>query len=136
MRLHFTKERLLEALEARRPWAKQLDKKQTAAHKAAERNVLQVFRARARASLKWNYEELRANGFEVGASWNERANRCPSSVVQELDQIIASIRLAADGAKIVVREVCTRGRWSSDDTTRIYWLLTHDENAKKDVCEV
>ena len=143
MNLKFKKQALLDALEARRPWAVELDRKQTEAHKAAERQALLDFRKnlraawydakiKMRAALKWDYAELARRAspyrgsvvrFEVDMPVKPS---CPKSVVQQLDQAIAAIKV--DGTERYV--ITENGHYH-----RVHYLLTHNENDKPDVCQ-
>lgn len=134
MNLKFNKEQLLEALEARRPWAVNLDKTQAAKHKADEKAALKLFRDRCRAALKLSYKEAQACRFDAGLDYREKPNDCPSSAVEALDKAVLRVSLCAPKTRFTIKP--ERSRHGADDTSKVYWLLTHDENAKKDVCEV
>ena len=136
MNLKFTKAQLEAALEARRPWAQKLDKKRIKQHAHDERVYLERFRKKLQDALKWDYEIAKKKGFEVSLSYAEQRERptCPEGVEANLDKAIAQV--AMDGRERYVLSAIPPRRSYGEDNTYIYWLLTHDENAKKDVCEV
>lgn len=142
MDFSFSKQGLLDALEARREWAVALDKKQIADHKKAEKDALSQFRVevvkqRSRFSalcaqaLKLPYEQLRnVNDYSGPFSFRPAIQmlhrpQCPVSVVQSLDRAIRSVTI--DERKRF--RISPKGGFM-----RIHYLLTFDENAKKDVC--
>ena len=140
-----TKASLLAALEARRAWAIDYDKFNTAKHKADEEAALKAWRASIRESLsacrefaaamlKLSYAEAKAIDADTRRYGNspqwKRPNglstpRCPSSVVRQLDAVIADIT-ASSQARYKIRE---HGEYST-----VYYMLTHDYKAKADIC--
>lgn len=137
MNLKFNKEQLEAALEARRGWARRLDAKRKAQHVREESKYLERFRAHIREALKWDYEHTKKRSFSVGLNgYSERDRRpnCPEGVELNLDKAISQV--AMDGRTRYVLSALPPKRHGYEDTSYIYWLLTHDENAKKDVCEV
>lgn len=125
MDFHFSKEQLLAALEARRPWATALDKKQMRDHAAAEKATLAKFKERCREALKWDYDTFKKNGYEIEVRWSDRPE-CPSPVLQTLDSVIKFV--TQDGRKRYT--VTPKGPLS-----KAHYLLTYDENARPDVCK-
>lgn len=117
------KQALLDALEARRPWAVALDKKNKVAHEAKEKAVLRTFKERARAALKWSYADLKANNWGIDITWRDRPS-CPQSAVEMLDRTIAFIQ--RDGRK--------RFKVTESGFRSAHYLLSFDENKKPDVC--
>lgn len=140
-----------EKLEARRPWAIALDKKQAADHKAAEKKAHAKFLENARSersralksvkeqcdrAAKATYEQAKTgcrysgdfNGhlanldFDKGIVWPV----CPKSTVKMLDQSLTWVR--ADGRKHY--NIHKNGVHE-----KIHYLLTYDETAKPDVCQ-
>jgi hypothetical protein len=126
MDFSFKKQALLEALEARRPWAAELDRKQTQLHKAAEKEALNHFRSKCREAVKWSYDEAKKQTMytRAGRDWFEPPS-CPTSIVQMLDAALEEIR--RDGRQRY--QISHRGGFH-----RIHYLLSYDENAKPDVC--
>lgn len=125
MDFSFSKQGLLDALEARRSWAESLDKRQASEHKKAEKAAVDKFRAKCREALKWDYEQIKA------FSWDYRSGRdwitvptCPKSNLQSLD--IALKQIQRDGR--------TRYRITPKAFANIHYLLSYDETAKPDVC--
>lgn len=129
--LRYTKEQLIDALEARRPWAEQYDAKKLAGHRAEEKAYLAEFRRTCREAAKWDYETIKKNRGEVKLRDNDRDWRwgppnCPSMTVGELDRQLAIVRALRDKAQVTVSD---NGQWS-----RIFFLLTHDENIVSEAC--
>lgn len=151
MDFSFSKQGLLDALEARRAWAVALDKKEAAAHAKAETVAFQKFkvnvakeRVRALASVKKQcddaakatYEQAKQGCQYHGAYAGHLNNMdfdkdivwpaCPKSTVQRLDNNITWIK--ADGRKHYrIRK--------GGELSNIHYLLTYNENAKPDVCK-
>lgn len=129
--LRFTKDDLIAALEARRPWAKALDAKNLKAHKADERKALAEFRANLRCSLKATYDELTAERGRFGrnrdlSSVSFNGPSCPRSVEAMIDTQLAYIRPMRQKTMTISAE----GNWRD-----VFYVLTHDENAPKgDLC--
>lgn len=123
--LHMTRDQVLQALEARRPWAERVDKKALAKHERDEKAYLAAFRSACRAALKWNYEKVKENYGQVeiqpGRKFrNSDAPSCPVSIVAKLDAAIEYLK--KDTRKSVV--LSPKNDWSG-----VHWLLTYDENA-------
>lgn len=115
---------LIDALEARRPWAQKLDEKNLKNHAAAEQRALAQFQKRCREAQKWDYAALKQHNFEVEVPYRERPD-CPNSVEVSLDNQLAALKL--DQRKTITVS-------DSNENARIYWLLTHDERKKASVC--
>lgn len=118
------REQLLVELEERRAWAQRLDAKNIHDHARKEQAALVGFKKRCREALKWTYEELRAHNFEVGVKYSTRPD-CPEIVEEKLDRALAIVRL--DNRKSLT---LTEG----GECYELFWLLTHDENAKVKAC--
>lgn len=137
-----SKEKLLAALEARRPWAEQLDVRQAIEHKKAEARALERYRKSVRDTRK-EYLEFCKKALEADYATVKRETAyggkldreprirrpdipaCPRSTVQMLDQAIAQVK--ADGRKTY--RLTAKGHFC-----RIHYLLSYDETAKQDVC--
>lgn len=123
--IRFTqKAQLIEALEARRPWAEQYDAKRLAAHQKAEKDAMRQVRDRCKAVARMTYEELCAeDGYRLVKF--DRPD-CPTSAVDSLDEILRTITVSHQESFTI----------SADDyrTARIHHLLTHDENARAVMC--
>lgn len=125
--LHMTREQLLEALEARRPWADRVDTRALAKHQRAEKAYLTAFRSACRAALKWDYDKVKENYGQVEIQPGRRASRsnapsCPVSITAKLEAAIEFVK--KDHRKTVT--IGRSGEWSA-----VHWLLTYDENASK-----
>lgn len=123
---------LIEALEARRPWAQKRDAKAKKKHEADEARAFALFRKRCEAALKLDYEGARQQRFTVTLEYKERGSPCPSSVEKELDAALAQVKLGTSPSVHIRERV--GGRYGS--ANRLHWLLTHDDAANKDMCEV
>jgi hypothetical protein len=127
MDFSYSKQGLLDALEARRAWAVALDKKLIAKHAADEKKTLVDFKNKLRAALKWTYEDYKRNTTYYTNPFRDlRVLSCPTSVVARLDNALREVN--RDGRK--------RYRVTDKAGMRtIHYLLTYDENAKPDVCK-
>ena len=126
--LRFTKDQLIEALEARRPWAERTDQERLAAHQKAERQYLTDFRAACRDASKWTYEQAKANYFEVrkrGRFDYGSKPSCPESRVAQIDRWLNIIR-ASRQSKFIIGE---RGGYA-----KVFHLLTHDDALQAEMC--
>lgn len=133
MLLKFKKEQLEAALESRRPWAQRLDKKRKAQHAREEAKYMLKFKEALEKALAWDYEKAKKEAFRTGLpSYDRDRPQCPQGVEYALDKHIAYV--AMDGREKYVLSPASPRRYNDLDTTEIYWLLTHDENAKPDVC--
>lgn len=121
-RLRFTREQLLEALEARRPWAERYDADNLKTHQRAEKEALAAFRAKCREAAKWTYSQA----VEAGRySLSLERPHCPASAVALLERNLTYVKTSGQKTYMVTE----RGDWS-----RLFWVLTHDETIKSDVC--
>lgn len=120
--LRYTQKELIEALEARRQWAERLDATHLAAHRAAEKKALQDFRAKCREAIRWDYPTLKKEMFRVSV---DQRPYCPLSVVTSLNATIRVVK-ASRQARFTI---ASTGTWH-----RAFYLLTHDENAKVEMC--
>lgn len=123
--LRFTKEQLLNALEARRPWAEKYDADRLAEHQKAEKAFLAEFKAACREAAKWDYATAKEHRFEPFGKKHWDHPTCPRSMVASLDEHLNIIR--ATGQKSFM--VSPRGEWS-----RLHHLLTHDETIETEMC--
>jgi hypothetical protein len=94
IKLTFTKEELLAALESKRATYEALDKAALAQHKKEEVAYLAKFKQSCRDALKWTYEEAKSHRFEVNRKSYDHGPSCPHSKVSQLDRVIASVRLS------------------------------------------
>lgn len=125
MDFSFSKQGLLDALEARRAWAVALDKKLIAKHAAAEKKSLVEFREKCRAALKWTYEEMKVKtGYGNRLFELPRRPDCPRSAASMLEH--ALLEVSRDGR--------SRYRITEKAFRNIHYLLSYDETAKPDVC--
>ena len=129
--LRFTRDELVEALEARRPWAEKVDAERLAEHQKAEREYLARFRAACREAAKWDYQTAKARSFvaqvpsDSAHRYKEYPPDCPKSLVTLLDRQLAIVRATRQERM----QVTESGTWD-----RVFYLLTHDENAKAEMC--
>lgn len=124
--LHFKREELLAALEARLPWAKALDAKNLAKHQRDERSYEKAFRAACKEAMKWDCAAIKRHYGIIMPRNNRSAPSCPLSVVVKLERAIQFVR--DDRRKTC--SLSSRGEWSA-----VYWLLTYNEKASKaDLC--
>ena len=121
-----TKADFVAALEARRPWARKIDRERTAAHAADEKAYLVQFRQKCRALVKMSYADLKAADHR-NRTVNWHPPGCPMSVEAELDRELSSLALTRQ-ERFTVRGGYSTAWYSAYD------LLTRDENAHKDVC--
>lgn len=136
--LTFKKPELVARLEALLPAARKIDKQATAEHKKVEQDYLRRFREQCRVALKWSYEELKKQGFEVTVLSESRSKysgkyyeadrpSCPLSRVSDLERVIAQVRAIPDSQKLIT--VTHRGKYHD------VWLeLTRDMPEAKGLC--
>ena len=115
---------LIHALEARRPWAKGIDRARIAAHREAEKAALTKYRDQCRAALKKSYADLKAED-SYDNQIRFKAPKCPLLVEPDLDRVLAALGLSQ-------QETFTIDGGGTWDTA--HWLLTHDEDAKRSAC--
>ena len=120
--LRFTKDQLIEALEARREWARRIDADNLANHQKEEKAALAKFKQGCRDALKWDYQTAKENWFQV-----ERVNRprCPNSLEANLDRQLSQVKASCQ----IRYTINDRGSWSE-----VHHLLTHDETIKAEMC--
>ena len=127
--LRFARDELIEALEGRREWAERLDAEHLAEHQRAEKAFLAKFRASCREAVKWDYQTAKEHYFQVmegvGRYGSGQPN-CPSSLVAKLDRNLSVVR----ASRQKTFQVSDGGAWSS-----VYYLLTHDETIKAEMCQ-
>lgn len=117
---------LIAALEARRPWAADLDRAALKEHRAAEREWADGVKAKAREIAKLSYADLSAaaKGYSR-LDLNGRAPECPTSKVALLDKALSALRLSSQKTFTIDND----GPWR-----HVHWLLTHDEAAASSMC--
>lgn len=122
--LRFTRDELIQALEARRGWAEKFDAKKLAEHQKAEAKALKDFHAKCEQALKCDYKAAKSK-WRRGHSIYFDPPTCPTSTLENLKKYLRYVKTS--GAKTYV--VTDRGEWSS-----MFFILTHDENAKSEMC--
>lgn len=123
-----SKEAFIEALEGRRVFWREYDKRREQEHKAAEKQWLTDARAKLRDALKMDYATLTTEdkgGYRRSAVYLGDLPRCPALMEAKLDKVIAPLRLS-QGKTF---NVDSRGVWSEAHN-----LLTWDPDAKTSVC--
>lgn len=123
--LRFTRDELIAALEARRPWAERLDAEHLAEHQKAEKAYLARFRAACREAVKWDYETAKAKYFTVLENSRFGRPECPTSLVAGLDRHLNMIKASRQKSFAI----SDSGGWS-----RVFHLLTHDDAIKAEMC--
>lgn len=118
------REDLIAALEARRTWAQRMDARAIAKHEKAEKAAVVSFHKSCREALKWDYNAIKEHSYKLDLDYRDRPE-CPASIEQSLDHQLSVLRL--DQRKTITVS-------DGNENSRIFWLLTHDERAKKDVC--
>ena len=122
--LRYTREQLLEVIEARRPEAEQIDAQALAEHEKAKKAFLKEFRQACREGAKWDYETAKEKAFSLPVDrW--RAPKCPPSMVASLDKHRNLVGLARQKTFVL----SDSGTWSV-----LYRLLTFDPDAKPELC--
>lgn len=121
-----SKDDFIAALEGRRAFWREFDKRQEREHKAAERELLVKARAKLREAVKWDYPTLKANlDWSGDLKLAGRAPECPVLWEPKIDKVLAALRLT--GGKSF--SVDSSGVWSEAHT-----LLTFDPDARTKVC--
>lgn len=120
---------LIEALEARRPWAERLDAEHLAKHQKDEQAHLRRFREACREAARWDYATAKTHSFKAGVV-NDRGFSvyppdCPRSLVASLDQQLNIVRATRQERF----QISPEGVWS-----RVHHLLTHDETITAEMC--
>lgn len=136
MLLRFTKEQLESALEKRRPWAKAFDAKRKAQHVKDEQKFMKLFTTALERAAKWDYAKAKEAHFQVSVPYQERRNRpeCPQGVEAGLDRAIAFVVMDGRTRYVISHSTSRRGYRANSELDSIFWLLTHDETAKPDIC--
>jgi len=119
-----TREAFIEALEGRRKFWRDYDKRSEREHKAAEQKFLTDARAKMRAALKMDYEALCKEAQYGSLSLGERP-RCPALMEPKIDKVLAALK-HTQGKGFTVG---TTGVWSEAHN-----LLTWDPDARLTVC--
>lgn len=122
-----SKEDFIRALEGRRGFWQAHDARVAAKHKADEKKYLAEARAKMRAALKLNYEELKAamDGSYYGNLSFGQMPTCPILTEPSLDTVLKSLSYT-DGKTFTVDD---SGVWSV-----AHRLLVHDPDAQTKVC--
>lgn len=127
--LRYTKDQLLDALEARRPWAEDGDRVAKRKHEADEKTWHKAFVARCRELAKMSYAEVKDldNGYRSRGYFQGVPDRpsCPTSRVAKLDKAINLV----NAARQATYQVSPSGMWSD-----VFWLLTFDDTINPDIC--
>lgn len=122
--LRFTAEQLIEALEARRPWAEALDARNLRQHTKDEKEYLKTFRAACREALTWDYDQAKKHWFQVGKrNGLPPEPDCPPSYVVRIEEYLRVVRTSER------YQVKPRGEWA-----RLHHLLTYDPDEKAELC--
>lgn len=121
-------EQLIEALEARRPWAKERDRRILAAHQADERDKAKEFKDECRRFSKMTYDDLKAastrrRGSYISVTYD--VSSCPTSNEASLDKQISYIKLTRQTRF----SLSPNGTWDA-----AFRLLTDDDDARLKVC--
>src|SRR5688572_1751226 len=95
--IKFTKkDQLVAALEARRSWAEQYDKKRLAEHKKAEQAEMQRVRDAAKTVARMTYADMKALYEKDRYSDDLRIQfdppSCPTSMVAALDKMLNAVQ--------------------------------------------
>lgn len=121
-----TKEDFIAALEGRRPFWRDYDKRQAAQHHADEKQWLSTARATLREALKMDYKTLRETASDYyGRLTLGEAPKCPVLEEPKIDRVLAALRLTCGKSF----SVDSNGAWET-----AHHLLTADPSAPKTVC--
>lgn len=127
--IRFTsKEAFIDALEERRKFWRDYDRKQAREHKAAEQKWLTEARKTLREAVKWDYAKLK-EAIDYGGRLNlvgERVPSCPRLMEPKIDEIIAALKVTGGKAFTVSQGI---GAWREAHN-----LLTWDPDAVKTAC--
>lgn len=129
-----TKADLVAALEARRGWARSTDRKRMQQHTKNEKAYLSAFRSACKEALTWDWDQAKGRSFTVKPppkyddAYGEWGNRpeCPASREAYIDEALAQLALTSQESFTLYDGDYHFGR--------IYFLLTHDDDAKADMC--
>lgn len=125
--IRFTsREAFIEALEGRRKFWRDYDKRQAREHKAAEAKWLTDARKTLREAVRWDYDTLKKNlryGNELRLG---ETPRCPRLMEPGIDRVIAALKVT-NGKSFTVQQGI--GAW-----TEAHTLLTWDPDARTSVC--
>lgn len=125
--IRMTRDQLVEALEARRPWATALDRERLREHREAERAWVDMVKKRAREIVKLPAAELRKRAKDYRSLDLNRdgSPTCPDSFVLKLDRALGVLTMTNQQTFTIDSE----GPWRN-----VYFLLTHDETAPASMC--
>jgi len=122
--IRFTsKEAFIAAVEGRRKFWRDFDRRQEREHKAEELKWLADTRARLREAIKWDYATLKRK-----ASYGlplDRTPNCPVLREPQIDRVLAAINLTQSTRFTVDM----KGTWRE-----AHLLLTWDPDARTSVC--
>ena len=114
---------LVEALEARREWAEEHDRRMAAKHRAEEDEALKAFREKVKRLGRMNLRDLKAEiESERYYELRPRLPDCPASAVALLDAALERLAITRQETFVLTG--------SGDPVYRAYWLLTHDDDPK------
>lgn len=121
-----SREAFIDALEARRSFWRDFDKRQEREHKAAEQKWLKDARATMREALRWDYATL-AKAFDYDGALRALRDTpsCPRLREPRIDRVLAALKLTQSKSFVVD----TQGAWSL-----AHELLTEDPDARTSVC--
>jgi hypothetical protein len=121
-----SREAFVKALEGRRKFWREYDKRQEREHKAAEQEWLVKARAKMREAIKWDYATLKeAVDYSGRLPLSGDAPSCPRLVEPRLDRVLAALRLT-NGKTFTVD---SSGVWAD-----AHDLLISDPDARTKVC--
>lgn len=120
-----SKEAFIAALEGRRKFWQDYDKRQEREHKAAEQAWLVKARAKLREALKWDYETIKKNLDYGGVLRLRDTPSCPRLMEPKIDSTLRALKFTQSKAFVVD----TNGAWSEAHN-----LLTWDPDERKTVC--
>jgi hypothetical protein len=123
--IRFTsKDDFIAALEGRRKFWRDFDKRNEKAHKDAEKQYLDKARAKLREALKWDYATLKKNisydDIHIG-----KPPACPVLSEPKIDRVVAALKFTQSKAFVVD----SQGVWAM-----AHDLLTDDPDARTSVC--
>lgn len=120
-----SREAFIEALEGRRKFWRDFDKRQERDHKAAEQAWLTKARVTLREAVKWDYDTLKKNIDYGGALRLRDVPSCPRLMEPKIDNVLRALSFTQSKAFVVD----TQGAWSEAHN-----LLTWDPDERTKVC--
>jgi len=131
--MRFSKQQLIDALEAKRATLAKIDKAEHKAHQVKERAALRAYQRDARKALRFTYAQLRGMErswrpiSEGGAKLEWNAPSCPVSLVARLVRTLATIKTSMQSRYTVDESGCNRATFA---------LLMAGAPAPKSTCDV